>query len=319
MYRNLQCSGRWFSGWRVAGLLLVLALGFASAAQAAPGRDYSTRVYLWARRVSQRTICVGDQVPLAASVIKAYEIAGAAPRQTVLAGVRLEAAVSGPNIGSLAPASTVTAVQADPPGVARFTFTAEKAGATTITVKGTLIRLQLLGIVLNSDTVMDSVAVTVEKCEYRVNATAIWRQKGDIGDLILVATIENAALVPDPGVIGHYHGTADVKWVGIFPYKAPCHIDNHPPPSAATLTGEVEGNGLLKVTLVYLPTPALSSTLVCPEASTEQFASQMLTPQKVSLWVPTGLSGSLTFHPDLAGVQIIDGLENVDVRPVPGQ
>ena len=319
MCRNPQRSGRWFSGWRAAGLLLVLALGFASAAQAAPRRDYSTRVYLWVRRVSERTICVGDQVPLAASVMKAYEIAGEAPRQTVLAGVRLDAAVSGPNIGSLAPASIVTAVQADPPGVARFMFTAEKAGATTITVKGTLIRLQLLGIVFNSDTVMDSVAVTVEKCEYRVNATAIWRQKGDIGDWILIATIENAALAPDPGVIGHYHGTADVKWVGIFPYKAPCWIVTHPPPSAATLTGEVVANSLLKVTLVYQPTPALSSTLICPGASVEQFGSQMLTPGKVSVWVPTGLSGSFTLPTDLAGVQIIDGIEKIDVRSVPGQ
>ena len=318
MCRNPQRSGRWFSGWRAAGLLLVLALGFASAAQAAPGRDYSTRVYLWVRRVSQRTICVGDQAPVAASVIKAYEIAGEGPRLEVMAGVRLEAAVSVPSIGSVAPATIVTAAQADPPGVARFMFTAEQAGVTIITVKGTLIRIQLLGIVISSDTVMDSVAVTVEKCEYRLNATAIWRTKADVGDWNLIATIENAALVLDPGVIGHYKGTADVKWVGIFPREAPCWIVSHPPPSAATLTGQAEGNGLLKVTLVYEPALAFSSTLFCPNGNVEMFASKTVTPQKVSLWVPTGLSGSFIFHPDLAGYTIIDGLETVDVRPVPG-
>ena len=62
-----------FGGRRwITALGILAALGLAGAVQAAPRMDYSTKVYLYVRKVrGERTICVGDTVPLTASAIKA--------------------------------------------------------------------------------------------------------------------------------------------------------------------------------------------------------------------------------------------------------
>ena len=297
------------------GLLLLLALGFASAAQAAPGRDYSTTVYMWVQRVSERTICVGDHVPLAASVIKAYEIVGEGPRVANLYGVPLDMAVSDPSIGSLTPETTVTSLQADTPGEARFTFIAKKAGATTITVKGTLIQIQLLGILISSDTVTRNLAVTVEKCEYRVNATAIWH----VENITVIATIDEAALAPDEGAEGHYHGNADVKWVAWGDYPPPCFVVQRPASSRAYITGEKQGDYVLEVKVVIEGRPGTFLELHCPAGITVLPLSlgHMLSPEDMRLWVLTS-GGSATRHPALIGLGA-GGTAVVTVRPEPGQ
>src|SRR6185503_9175018 len=121
------------------GLALLAAMGLAGAAQAAPGLDYSTRVYLYIRKTrGERMICVGDQVPLEASVVKAYEIVGEGPRLARLYGVALSARVAGTSVGSVSPEQNLTLLESDPPGMAQFSFLAKKAGTTKVSMRGVI-------------------------------------------------------------------------------------------------------------------------------------------------------------------------------------
>jgi hypothetical protein len=284
--------------------------------QAAPGLDYSTKVYLYVRKVQgEKTICVGDTVPLTASAIKAYEIVGEGPRLARLYGVPLETLVADPSIGVVTPETNVTSLDTDPVGEARFTFTAKKTGTTSITVNGMLNRKQLLGIVVSQEVVTGSAQVTVEACEYRVNATAVWH----LQDISLTALIENAGLVADEGAEGQYHGNADVKWVGSTVYPPPCYVLHHPAPSRAYITGEKLGELLLEVKVVYEDTPALFSDLVCPEASVPMFGDKLLGPEDLQVWVPAFGGTSGTRHPELGGVEVLDSVAVVNVRVVNGK
>jgi hypothetical protein len=74
----------------------------------------------------EKTICVGDTVPLTASAIKAYEIVGEGPRLARLYGLPLDASVADPGIGVVTPETNVTSLDTDPVGEARFTFTARR-------------------------------------------------------------------------------------------------------------------------------------------------------------------------------------------------
>jgi hypothetical protein len=181
-------------------------------------------------------------------------------------------------------------------------------------VNGTLNRKQLLGIVLSREVVTGSAQVTVETCEYQVDATAVWH----LQDISLTALIENAGLVADEGAEGQYHGNADVKWVGATVYPPPCHVLHHPAPSRAYITGQKLGELLLEVKVVYEDTPALLSDLVCPEASVPMFVDMLLGPEDLQVWVPA-FGGRADAAPGLDGVQVLDSAAVVDVRVAGGK
>jgi hypothetical protein len=315
MTESASVSSRWRRrGLRpaAASLLALLVLGLVSATQAAPARDYSTKIYMWVRRGSDRTICVGDRVAVLATAVQAYEIVGEGPRLANLFGVELEAAVADPSIGTVTPAALTTSVAADVPGQARLTFLATKVGATTLTVNGTIESKRLLGVVLSSNVVTGQIPITVEQCEYRVNAVAVW----NLEDITLTAYIENGPLVADPGGDGHYAGNAEVKWIGATVYDPPCYVAHHPAPSRAYITGEKIGDNLLEVKIVYEPTPALFANLVCPEDNVPLFAGQMLGPGDLRVWVPA-TGGGAERQPLLSGVKIESSSAVILVRPVP--
>jgi hypothetical protein len=298
------------------GLLLLAALGLAGAAQAAPRLDYSTKVYLYIRKTrGERTICVGDQVPLEASVLKAYEIVGEGPRLARLYGVELSAGVKDASIGSVSPDQNLTPLGSDPPGAAQFSFLAKKAGTTAVSMRGVINKKQLYGVVLPQvDTVDGEQGITVEQCEYRVNATAVWH----LQDISLTALIDNAALVADEGGEGQYHGNADVKWVASTIYPPPCYVVHHPAPSRANITGEKHG-ALLQVTVQYEATAALFSNQVCPEASTPMFADKLVGPEDLRVWMPAWGGTGTPRHPGLSGAEVLDSVAVVSARVESGQ
>ena len=127
-----------------------------------------------------------------------------------LYGVPLQASVTDPGVGAISPAASTTNVGGDPAGQVKFTFTAQKPGATTIQVDGKLIHKQLLGVVLSSDTITGKLALTVEKCAYRLDATAVWHLVDSRAKDTLIAEITDAALAPTGD--GNFAGNADVKW-----------------------------------------------------------------------------------------------------------
>jgi hypothetical protein len=290
-------------------LLLLAALGLAGAAQAAPGLDYSTKVYLVIRKTrGERIICVGDEVPLEASVLKAYEIVGEGPRLARLYGMEINAGVKDAGIGGVSPEKNLTLVGSDPPGVAQFSFLAKKTGTTTVSMRGVINQKQSFGLTL-LDTVDGELEITVEQCEYRVNATAVWH----LQDTSLMALIENAALAPDEGAEGKYHGDADVKWVASTITALPCYVVHHPAPSRAFLTGEKHGE-LLEVLVKFEETAALFSNLVCPESSVPEFGDKLVGPEDLRVWMPaTGGTGTPR-HPALSGMEVRDSVAVVDVR-----
>ncbi|MEP7358680.1 MAG: hypothetical protein ABI847_15645 [Anaerolineales bacterium] len=302
--------GRW--RWVSLLALLALALAAAGAAWAAPRSDYSTKVYLWVRKLrADRTNCVGDAIPILATAVQAYEIVGEGPRLGSLYGVLLEAEVADPTVGKLLTTSELTSLETDPPGKVLFNFLAEKAGTTTVTVKGRLNKKQLFGVVVSQDTIVGSTEVVVEDCDYQVNVDAVWH----LEDITLSAYVVEGALVAKPGAPGQYAGESDVIWSGETVYPPPCYLNHHPAKSRAYITGEKIGNDLLEVKVVFESTPSLLADLVCPETTLTLFDTQMLSPEDLRVWVPAS-GGSAARQPDLAGVQIEDGSALVQVRAV---
>jgi len=324
-------AGRWLPSWRSrwawAGLLLALALSLGGArstpaAQAAPAGDYSKKIYMLVTKAgsAERTICVGDKVVVRARVAKVVKVVDTGDvlsdglQFAPLYGVPLEASVADPGIGSISPASSVTSLDADPVGEARFTFAAKKAGTTTVKVVGKVIKKELFGVALSSETVSGEITVTVEKCEYRVNATAIWRSAPNA---TIIAVITDAALAQDGD--GKYQGNADVSWAELE-VAPPCTVIHYgPAPSRAFITGETLGSDLMEVKVIYEQTPSLGATVACPPIGiVERPESVMLGAESLRFWVLTS-GGSATRHPALEGAPTFDGTVIVDVRPVPSR
>jgi hypothetical protein len=173
----------------------------------------------------------------------------------------------------------------------------------------------LFGLVLpQADTVDGELEITVEQCEYRLNATAVWH----LQDISLTALIDNAALVADDGAEGTYHGNADVTWAASTNYPPPCYVVHHPAPSRAYVTGEKHGE-LLQVTVQYEETAAFAGNLVCPEASEPAFGDKLVGPEDLQVWVPAAGGTGTPGHPALSGVEVLDSAAVVSARVVAGK
>jgi hypothetical protein len=312
-------AGSRFWPWPWAGLLLALALSLAGAgkipsAQAARAGDFSKKIYLSVTKAgsAERTICVGDKVEVQARVLQVVEVVGEGLQFGRLIGVPLQASVADPGIGAISPAANVTSLDTDPLGVAQFTFAAKKTGTTTVKVDGKLIQKELLGLVLSSDTVTGQLPITVEKCEYRVIVTAVWKMEGPIS---LFAEITDAALAPNGD--GKYAGNADVKWTSAWTYPPPCHVVPHPKPSRAYITGEIDAKGDLEVNIIFEDTLGLAATLVCPTGAGE-IVTGVLQPESLRLWFRTS-GGTDRRHPALKGTATLSQLATVTLIPVSGQ
>jgi hypothetical protein len=307
--------------WSSLLLALVFGLGAAghtASAQAARAADYRKQIYLVVSKAgsAERTVCVGDKVDISARVLTVVDVLNdpnAEKQFARLMGVPLQASVTDPGIGTVTPAASTTPVNGDPPGQARFTFSAKAAGTTTVKVEGTLINTQVLGVVLSADTVSGDLTLTVEKCVYRIDATGVWHMEGNI---TLIAEITNAALAPDGQ--GNYAGNADVNWFAETKYPPPCRVAHHPPPSRAYVTGNSIGRDLLEVNVTFEATPAMSSTLICPTRSSDMLGDHPITPDTARFWV-ISTGGSATRHPTLLGASTTDRVVIYTVTRVTGQ
>jgi hypothetical protein len=300
----------------LSSLLFVLALSVGAAgqtlpAQAAHSPAYSETFSTYVHKAGspERTVCVGDKLDVRAIVFK--EVRGGAsnepgPDLSVLYGVPLAASVSDPNIGTISPPALVTSLDTDRAGEARLTFTAKKAGDTTITVDAFLTTKQALSAL----TVTGHLPVTVKQCLYRVTVNAIWHMPQNI---TLMAKITDAGLPYLPLYTDVYSGDADVKWVAATKPLASCYVIHHAEESHATMFGSMLGD-LLELKITFHGTPALSATEICPHLTGTLWASQMLFPETLHVFVPE-YGGTASAQPGLLGADPVTKQATITVFP----
>lgn len=239
-------------------LIIALALIIASgplSAQAAPAKD-SFRFHILAKKIKgNATICVGDNVPIYVRVMRSQMTGNQGDNVQNIPGVRVDASMSNAGIGSLTPKTSYTGWNLKDSGGANFNFRAEKAGTTTIHVKGTinhiwwLANLGLPPVVDRRDFVNSEVEIKVEDCSYKVTTTSRW----SADEVNWVAKIDQAGMTTDAP--GHYTGTATVDWV-LSEFPPPigsCPLQEFKASSDANLTGELVGPDLLVVNIIFKP------------------------------------------------------------------
>lgn len=238
-------------------LTLTLSIGGVSqavTAQAAPAAA-TLRFHMLARRLRSNTICVGDNVPIYVRVMRSEMTGNQGDNVQNLPGVRVDASLSNPGIGTLTPRSSYTGWRPTAPGTANFSLHADKVGATTVSFTGTinhiwwLAKLGLPPVVDRRDFVNAQVEIEVEDCSYTVNAVSQWTGP----DINYVAMIDQAGMVTDAP--GHFTGTATVNWVlsEIPPPDGSCPLQAITPTTEASLTGELVGTDLLVVNIKFQP------------------------------------------------------------------
>lgn len=205
----------------------------------------------------------------------------------LISGAKVTGSVQDSSIGTLAPATNWTGWDHDNPGTAYFTFSAKKAGTTTISFEGRIsyqksILDRMLSWAQRNDLVSDMLDVTVQDCNYKVTAISRWSLFG-IG---YVAIIDQAEMTADAP--GHYKGTATVSWVitEVHP-RAGCRPHVVMSTSQADLTGDMDKDGQqLVVDLAYQLAEATWLTFLddCTTESSTQ--SLPYTPAPLTFSVP---------------------------------
>jgi hypothetical protein len=198
-------------------LMLALALGLAGAAQpgpalAAPRRATELKYFMTATKLrGTALICVGDGVGIDIKVVRAQVTNGVAVNAEAISGAKVTGAVQDASIGTLAPATNWTGWHGEKPGETYFTFSAIKAGTTTISFEGKIHYqkgiLEHFSMSQRNDLVSDTVDVTVQNCAYQVTVSTTWSEPSRKH----TAMIEQVPMIADAP--GHYKATAPVKWI----------------------------------------------------------------------------------------------------------
>jgi hypothetical protein len=301
---------RWLTSLVLVGLLSGLAP--MPLARAAPAGTGSVGVWLQAEQVgAQRTLCVDDVVQIRLRVIKRIGVEGEfALRQLV--GVNVQAAVVGSGgVGSVSPASSATRLSSHPPGVAYFSFKAEKPGTVIVSFRASVVQATFLGIPVSGGTVGTQLVFQVEDCKYRVSLLSRWRVPGE-AQLTLLAKVQIAGMVEDGG--GHYRGTARVQWAANAGVVGDCQ-GMLLPDSQAEVTGQVYGPDEFIVDVDY-GTSNTPLTIDC--RGTGGTVPYALTPAPLTFSV-TAEGGRLTLEQVLRGPEDTPGTVIVIVKRAQGQ
>jgi hypothetical protein len=229
-------------------LLLALAIGSvgqAPSVEAAPAGDENVLIRLYAEPVKgQHTICVGDDAIIRVRVLEGY-VGGEDSSLGRLIGVEVAASVHGGGVGQISPAKNTTRINSDPIGVAYFTFSAEKPGEATVNFLGKLNTFVLFGIAFSSETVTDSVHLTVVHCAYDVQVISTFR-----AGMTSVGTSNKIIFLVDKE---RDESTFYVNWVT----SALCGINSPISESKATVVTERVGDGGVKVDVTFEPSSSI--------------------------------------------------------------
>lgn len=242
--------------WRSVFIALVLVLTIGSVsqtapAQAAPAGDVTSYIWLEARALGSRTICVGEQVVIRVKVYMRVWLDEKHSYDAQLGLAEIKHVVVGS--GTVSPNKLPISVTSNSVGAADFTFTAKEPGETTVVFGGTVPVDEIWRSVLSGHDVAGSIDLTIVECEYKVTTISRW----NIGPISLVATIKDGKMKLDEQ--GHLTGTAMVKWETIFnvpDLNAACggSRDVSVTDSQASFSGDVSDSGQVTVNITYQPT-----------------------------------------------------------------
>jgi hypothetical protein len=296
------------------GLVLGSAV-LSSVAQADLAHTERLGYFMIAKNVSgSSTICVGDRVTLTVRVQRASFTGNQGDNVQDVPGVAITGTVQNPAIGTLSGNGNVTGWNSSFPGTADYVFSARKAGRTTVNFQGQITQISLLSKyfqrytkVYRRDFVSDSLSVTVADCRFKVSAVSQWKVKGP-AKIRLRAVIDEAPLTGDPQ--GHYTGSANVKWSAGISSVGDCSGALTVDDGTAMMSGDMDSaNGLLKITITYLPTTtSLDSN--CKGANASWSIS--VAPDPVS-FVTTADGGVSTQAHMLRGPENMPGRIQIDV------
>jgi hypothetical protein len=197
---------------RLLTIAIVLLIGGGTPLTTAAQGIEKYRYYLTATpRQSLEDLCVGDRVWIDVTANRFLgnhrytdsEHVTNPPVQVF--GVKLTATSGSPDVGTLSPATQMTAMRSSPPGSARFSFYATKPGFTTLQFTGTESRNWFVPDVSYLAT---ELTATVKECEYDV--TVVGRWSGSNIDYTAIIEVVRLRLGAQPG---HYSGSAPVEWV----------------------------------------------------------------------------------------------------------
>ena len=272
--------------WRTVLIALLLALtigsvGQAPSVQAAPAGDTSVTFSLTAYRASeQRYICIEDDVLIyadvrsGASTIPAGQSEGndeLATLTTALPGIRIQASVGDPSIGSIAPPEKDTGWAGGRPGVAPFVFHAKTPGRTTITFEAKIPTQWYFGMVYRQDIVTDTVELTVVECQYKVTVISTFR-----AGMTSVGEMDERKITLDKD--GRFEGGAHVFWTT----SALCGINSPISMSVADVAAKLVGADL-KVDVTFQPSSSIGGGTCGVSVTTANTIERTLSPLTITV------------------------------------
>ena len=232
---------------------LALMLGIAGQprpVQATPASNSSIGVWIYAQKLGkQGTICKGDKVIIQVRVMKRIGIEGQFKAE-MLFGEEISAFVDRSGVGSISPAKRTTRLGSQPIGSTTFTFTAEKAGTTTVVFQAKVNKVVYLGMEMGGNTIITPIEMTVENCEFRVDMFGHWQVPGE-ANIHIYAKFKDVGMFEDGE--GHYTGKGSAEWVMAFGAVGDCMATIPPFFSEAELSGNVNGPEEFFVDLMLQP------------------------------------------------------------------
>jgi len=306
--------------WLVLALVFVLSAGRAGSSppvQAAPPGATPIDVVLVVESPrSEYLICVGSSVEYWVQAWKLIELDGEGPAQAYMAGVKVEASVANPAVGTISPATAWSGWN-EPHGRALFLFTAEAPGMTPIYFTAQIPPRTVSALALGAGTVSAEGFAQVRQCEYKV--IGVLRYLSNAGPPNVISwtgRINGLGLIADGETEGHYLGVGIVNWSAETLYSdSPCWVEHLPARSQVTVRGKKFGD-LMDVSLEFEPAKVLGMTMHCPDApATSGFQNLTYPIDPLRVWLPTS-GGAKTLDHGFGEVDLSFGQAVISLYPV---
>lgn len=269
---SAHTAGRYpFPRWCTVFIALVLVLIIGSVGKTPPAQAAETALSfdMHALTDHEGPICKGDNVLINVIVERHSAPGGYGDELAELAqpvtGVEVKGLVLDPNIGQISSPST-TGWTGEYRSAARFWFTAENYGETTVKFDGFVVTPGWFGTKWGGGAKYVSVLfpVKVSPCSYKVNTVSTWK----VG-MTSVGTMDGKMKSDKQG---NFTGSSNVNWVASIIGGGGCGAASGIAPSTAELNGKLDENGQMVGQVTFGPTSA-SGFAQCYVAggSTENF------------------------------------------------
>ncbi|MDO8736157.1 MAG: hypothetical protein Q7K29_03640 [Thermoleophilia bacterium] len=257
---SAQTAGRHrVPSWRSVfmAVALVLVIGCVGKTPPAQAAETALSFDMHAYTDHEGPICKGDQV-LVNVIVERHSAPGGygdelAELAQPVTGVEVKGLVLNPDIGQITSPST-TGWTGEYRSAARFWFTAENYGETTIKFDGLVVTPGWFGTKWGGGAKYVGVLfpVKVSPCSYKVNTVSTWK-----AGMTSVGTMDGKMKSDEQG---NFTGSAVVNWVASIVGGGGCGSASGIAPSTAELTGKLNENGQLVGRVNFGPTSASGFT-----------------------------------------------------------